>query len=165
MNAKYIVYTSQAGHSERYAKMLSQRLDISAIPLTDAVKSVKLNTEIIYIGWLFANSIKGYKKANKLFNIVCTIAVGLCPTGELISEVKCANRIKETSPLFTVQGGMDRNSLQGINRFMINTLIKVLKKKTNPSDEDREKLKLIETGGDFVSEENIADVIRFCEEV
>ena len=163
MNAKYIVYTSQAGHSERYAKMLSQRLDISAIPLDEAAKSIKSGTEIIYIGWLFANSIKGYKKANKLFSIVCTVAVGLCPTGELISEVKSANRIKDTSPLFTVQGGMDRNTLRGINRFMINTLIKVLKKNTNPTDEDREKLRLIETGGDFVSEENLKDVINFCE--
>lgn len=164
MNAKYIVYTSDTGHSLRYARMLSEKLDISAIPLDEAVRSVEHGTEIIYVGWLFANSIKGYKKANKLFNIGCTVAVGLCPTGELLKEVRRANSISDTSPLFTVQGGMDREKLHGINKFMINTLVKVLKKNKSPSVEDREKLRLIEEGGDFVSENNLARVIEFCEE-
>ncbi len=164
MKAKYIVYTSETGHSQRYARMLSEKLDISAIPLDEAVRSVKHGTEIIYVGWLFASSVKGYKKANKLFNIVCTVAVELCPTGTLLNEVRHRNSIPDSSPLFTVQGGMDREKLCGINKFMINTLVRILKKNRTPSDEDREKLRLIEEGGDFVSEDNLSGVLEFCEE-
>ena len=164
MNPKYIVYTSETGHSLRYARMLSEKLDLSAIPLDEAINSVERNTEIIYIGWLFANSIKGYKKACKLFNITCTVAVGLCPTGELLQEVRRTNSISDTAPLFTVQGGMDREKLQGINKFMINTLVKVLKMNKKPSDEDREKLRLIEAGGDFVSEDNLTAILKFYNE-
>jgi hypothetical protein len=162
--AEYIVYTSEQGHSQRYAQMLSDELSLPLISLEKALKELEPDTCIIYMGWLCANSVKGYKKASKRFKISEVIAVGLCPTGELTDEVRKKNNIPSDTPLFTVQGGMDRHSLKGINKFMINTLIKLLKKNRNPSEEDREKLRLIEEGGDFVSRKELYEVIRHFKE-
>ena len=66
---KAIVYTTNTGNTERYAKMLGQRIGLSVYALEDAKKSLEKGTEIIYLGWIMASSIKGYKEADKCFCI------------------------------------------------------------------------------------------------
>ena len=58
-----IVYVSNTAHTERYAKMLADKLSLPLYELKEAKKKLKKGSEIIYMGWLFASSIKGYGKA------------------------------------------------------------------------------------------------------
>jgi hypothetical protein len=46
---------------------------------------------------------------------------------------------------------------------MINMLVKMLKNKKNPTPEDTAQLALIESGGDFVSEDNLSGVLAWYE--
>ena len=61
MNA--IVYCSNTGYTARYAAMLGQRLNLPVLELKKACKELKKGTPVIYMGWIFASSIKGYRKA------------------------------------------------------------------------------------------------------
>ena len=67
---KAIVYTTNAGSSERYAKMLSDRAEIPAMTLAEAKKRLAKGDEVICIGWVMANSVKGYRDAAKRFGAV-----------------------------------------------------------------------------------------------
>ena len=88
---KAIVYTSDTGHTERYAKMLGDKTELSVYKLDEALKQLPYGSEIIYLGWLFANNIKGIKKASKNYKISAAVAVGLCDTGTALDEVRLVN--------------------------------------------------------------------------
>ncbi|MBR5459680.1 MAG: hypothetical protein IKV53_02330 [Clostridia bacterium] len=156
----HIVYTSKSGHTKRYAEMLSEALGIKLVTLDEAMKTLERNSEIIYMGWLFASSVKGYKRASKKFRVNTVVATGLCPTGELLTEVRKTSSVPKSTALFTVQGGMDREKLRGVDKFMINALIKFLEKNKTPSEKDLAMLSLIKNGGDFVSFKNLDAVIK-----
>lgn len=154
---KAIVYTSNTGFTKRYAEMFSEKTGLPLFNIKDA-KSLPIGTEIIYFGWLFASNVKDYSKAKKRFKIRALCGVGLCPTGKLLNEVRAATKLSDEIPLFTLQGGMKREELRGINCFMINMLIRMLSSKKDKTEEDIAQLLLIEKGGDFVSEENLEKV-------
>ena len=152
---KAIVYTSKTGHTAEYAKILKEKTTLPVYTLAQALKSLPRDTEIIYLGWLFALSIKGYKKASKKYKVSAVCAVGLCDTGTAVPEVRKRNSIPENVPLFTIQGGMDKTKLQGINKHMINMLTKFMEKKQNKTQDDERMIYLLKNDKNYVSEENV----------
>lgn len=55
--------------------------------------------------------------------------------------------------------------LRGINKLMINMLTKGLSSKTEKSEDENRMLSLIQNGGDFVSEENLSEVLNWWKEL
>lgn len=161
MNA--IVYTSNSGFTAQYAQMLGEKLDLPVYELSAAQKSIEKGSEILYLGWLFASSVKGYKKAAKQYNIAAVCGVGLCDTGALLDEVRKANALPASLPLFTLQGGMDHAKLRRINKLMIHMLTKGLSGKADRSESEERMLALIQTDGNYVREENLSAVIEWYE--
>lgn len=158
---KAIVYTSNTGFTARYAKMPGEKTGLPVLEL-ERIKELEKGTPVLYMGWLFANMVKGYPKAAKYLDVQAVVGVGMCETDTLLEDVRKTNRLGDL-PLFTVQGGMDHSKLKGINRFMINTLIKAMSGQKNPSEDDKKKLALIREGGDYVREENLAQVLAWME--
>ena len=161
---KVIVYTSNTGHTAAYSKMLGAKIGLPVYALNEAAKKLQKGTEIIYLGWLFANNIKGYKKATKKYKISAICAVGLCDTGTAVAEVRKANSISEETPLFTMQGGMDKTKLRGINKFMINMLTKGLSSRKERTENDERMLELLTHDRNYVSEENITAFMKWFNE-
>ena len=161
---KVIVYTSNTGHTAEYSKMLGAKIGLPVYSLNEAAKKLQKGTEIIYLGWLFANNIKGYKKATKKYKISAICAVGLCDTGTAVAEVRKANSISEETPLFTMQGGMDKTKRRGINKFMINMLTKGLSSKKERTENDERMLELLTHDKNYVSEENITAFMKWFNE-
>ena len=161
---KAIVYTSNTGHTAEYSKMLGAKIGLPVYALNEAAKKLQKGTEIIYLGWLFANNIKGYKKATKKYKVSAICAVGLCDTGTAVAEVRKANSISEETPLFTIQGGMDKTKLRGINKFMINMLTKVLSSRKKRTENDERMLELLTHDKNYVSEENITAFMKWFNE-
>lgn len=153
---KAVVYTSNAGHTAEYARILGRKTGLPVYSLNEATKKLEKNTPIIYLGWLLANSIKGYKKAAGRFNLSAICAVGLCDTGTAIAEVRQVNSLADSIPLFTMQGGMDRTKLRGINKLMIKLLTKGLSSQKERSEQDERMLELITHDKKYVSEKNTA---------
>ncbi len=159
-----IVYTSNTGKTAEYAKLLGERISLPVYSLKEASKKLQKGSEIIYLGWLFASNIKGFKKAAKRYSVSAVCGVGLGDTGSQIENVRSIAKVPAETPLFTLQGGMDKSKLTGINKFMIDMLTKGLLSKSNRTEEEEKMLALLEAGGHFVSEENLADVLAWYNE-
>ena len=56
-----IVYTSNTGSTKRYAELLSQMIGLPAFALGDAKDKLSANAGIIYLGWIMASGVKGYR--------------------------------------------------------------------------------------------------------
>lgn len=56
-----IIYTTNTGSTERYARLLSHETGLPAYSAAEAGKYA--GAEIIYMGWIMAGSVKGYAAA------------------------------------------------------------------------------------------------------
>lgn len=156
-----IVYVSNTGFTKRYAFMLGKILGVSVYSLEEAKKQVKKHSPIIFFSWLFAGKVKKIKKVLNRFDVKAVCAVGLSDTGAAVQQVISANSIEPSIAVFTLQGGMTHSKLTGINKFMINMLIKALSAKNDKTKEEERMLFLIKNGGDFVEEQHLAKIIAW----
>ena len=153
-----IVYKSNTGFTERYAKILSEKTRLPVYPLNEAKKKVAKEEEIVFLGWVFANKIKGLEKARKLWHLSAVGAVGMNPRSEKNTEIlRDAN--KPDCPLFYMWGGLDNSKLKGMDKFMLNLVRDSLEKENKPEYADA--IKVFREGGDFVSEEYLQELITF----
>ena len=159
-----IVYTSNTGYTEKYAKLLGEQLGLPAFSAEQA-DSLPEGTEILYLGWLMAGVVKGYKKAAQRFSVAAVCGVGMGPAGSQDSDVRKNNAIPQEVPVFTLQGGFDRTKLHGIYRFMMGVMIKVmgssLRKKENRTPEEDAMLEMVTNGGYFVDVRQLDGVIAW----
>lgn len=86
MNA--IIYTTNTGSTEHYAKLLAQKTGLPAYSLAEAKKRVFAGAEVIYLGWIMAGSVKGFANAAKLYRIRAVCAVGMGQTGTQTDSVR-----------------------------------------------------------------------------
>lgn len=99
-----IVYTSNTGFTEKYAKLLGGKLFLPVYSLEEAKGKLAAGAEIIYLGWLMAGTVKGYKPAVRRYRIRAVGAVGMAATGR--TRIRCENLIicREKIPVFTLAG-------------------------------------------------------------
>ena len=164
MKPEAIVYTSNTGYTAEYAKILGE---ITGLPVYALNEIQEKDIPIIYLGWLMAGSVKGYKKAAKRFKICAVCGVGMGATGSQIKDIKKANNLPNDMPVFSLQGGFDINKLKGIYKFMMNTMKatvgKSLANKQDRTADEDVMLDLMLNGGSYVSEENLKDVLDWYE--
>ena len=164
MKPTAIVYTSNTGHTRQYALLLGEQISLPAYSLDEANAQLPGGSPVIYLGWLHASHVKGYSKASKRFALCAVCGVGLCDTGTLTSEVRKATSIPESIPLFTLQGGIDRSRLKGMDKLMISMLTKGLAAKKQRSAQDERMLELLSGDESFVSPENLSEVLQWYRE-
>ena len=162
MNATAIVYTSETGFTARYAAMLSEKLNLPAYPLADALQQLPAGTPVIHMGWLMAGSVVGCKKAQKRFTIAAVIGVGLGDTGAQDDAARKACNLPADVPVFTVQGGMDHARLKGGYKVGIAILTRVMAAKKNRTPDEDKMLALLQKGGDYVSEKELTAVLAWA---
>lgn len=153
-----VIYESNTGFTRRYAQLLAQKLGIPCHCLKDAKKQAAKGADVIYLGWVFANQICGYKKAKKRWNVRAVAACGMNPESEKYTEILTETN-KPECPLFYLQGGIDPTALKGLKRKLIKMVCENLVRENKP--ENAELIKIMTEGGDFVSEENLAGLIAF----
>ena len=59
-----ILYLSNTGFTEKYAQLLKKRLNIPAYSMKSSIPLAN-DSEIIYLGWLKAGFVSGYKKPRR----------------------------------------------------------------------------------------------------
>ena len=164
MKPTAIVYSSNTGHTRKYALLLGEQIGLPAYSLEEAGSQLSGGSPVIYLGWLHASHVKGYAKAARRFDLRAVCAVGLCDTGTLTDQVRKATSIPEDIPLFTLQGGIDRSRLKGMDKLMISMLTKGLSSQKQRSAQDERMLELLSRDESYVSLENIAEVLRWYRE-
>ena len=161
MNA--IIYTTNTGSTERYAKLLVQKTGLPVYSIAEAKKRVAAGAEVIYLGWIMAGSVKGYAKAAKRYQIRAVCGVGMGQTGTQTDNVRKKMAIPADIPLFTLQGNFDVKKLHGIYRPMMELMVKTagksLAQKTDRTPEEDDMLDMMRSGGERVKTENLGAVL------
>lgn len=162
-----IVYTSNTGFTEKYAKLLGGKLFLPVYSLEEAKEKLATGAEIIYLGWLMAGTVKGYKPAAKRYRIGAVGAVGMAATGTNIPQVRKSNHLPEKLPVFTLQGGYDSSRLNPVHKGMMKMVEKMfvqkLEDKLDRTSEEEAMLDMLLHGGDYVREENLAELLKWYE--
>lgn len=162
-----IVYTSNTGSTEQYAKLLGQETGLPVYSLTDAKQALKSDTRILYLGWIMADAIQGYADAAKRYRIPMVCAVGMEPAGKE-QTLREKNGIPQDAALYPLQGGYLPDRLRGVQKLMMRmitgSMAKTLAAKANRMPEEDDLLELIRHGGSRVSLEKLAAPLRWCRE-
>ena len=161
MNA--IIYTTNTGSTERYAKLLARKTGLPAYSLAEAKKRVFAGAEVIYLGWIMAGSVKGYADAAKRYRVRAVCGVGMGQTGTQTDSVRKKSAVPADIPLFTLQGNFDVKKLRGVYRPMMEIMVKTagkgLAEKTDRTPEEDDMLDMMLHGGERVKEENLSAVL------
>ena len=164
MKPTAIVYTSNTGHTRQYALLLGEQIGLPVYSLDEADSKLPGGSPVIYLGWIHASHVKGYSGVAKRFAVCAVCGVGLCDTGTLTSEVRKATSIPENIPLFTLQGGIDRGRLKGVDKLMISMLTKGLAAQKQRSAQDDRMLELLRKDESYVSLKNLAGILQWYKE-
>ena len=163
MNA--IIYTTNTGSTEHYAKLLAQKTGLPVYSLADAKDAVPEGTEVIYLGWIAAGSVKGFANAAKRYHIRAVCAVGMGQTGTQTDDVRKKSVIPADIPLFTLQGNFDVKKLHGIYRPMMEIMVKTAGKslaaKKDRTPEKDDMLNMMLHGGERVKQENLSAILNW----
>ena len=163
-----IIYASNTGNTEKYAKILQEDLNIPAYPI-DNIPDVHKGGEVIYLGWIMGGTIVGYKKVSKLCDVKCVIGVGMSPESPEMAENfrKKIGAGPETA-VFYVQGGYDMKKLKGINKLIMKVVEPKLLKRLEALPEaerlEHPTYKMIMGGYSVVSEEHLGEVLAWAVE-
>lgn len=163
-----IVYTTQTGSSRQYAQLLAKKIGCSAYSLASAKETIPADSEILYVGWVSASTVKGYAAAAKRYNIRAVCAVGMGQTGTQTDVIRGKNLIPDSVPIFTLQGNFDVKKLHGVYRVMMDIMVKTAGKaladKPDRTPEEDDLLDMMINGGNRVSPKNLSAVLDWYEE-
>ena len=163
MNPNAIVYTSNTGHTEQYAALLGNNTGLPVYPLDEAMQKLPSEEPVIYLGWLMAGKVQGYKKAAGRWPVEAVCGVGMGATGSQMQDLRKANALPDSMPVFTLQGGFDITRLRGVYKLMMTVMLKTagkgLEAKEDRTPDEDDMLDLLLHGGSRVSEDNLAAVL------
>ena len=158
-----IIYTTNTGSAERYARLLAQETGLPVYSFAEAKKQVFSKEKIIYLGWIMAGSVKGYAEAARRYRVCAVCGVGMGQTGTQIESVRKKSAIPADIPLFTLQGDFNVKKLHGIYRpmmeIMVKTMGKSLAEKADRTSEEDDMLDMMLHGGERVKAENLSAVL------
>lgn len=157
-NITAIVFTSNTGFTAHYASLLGEAARLPFYPMEDAVRQVPHGAAVLYMGWLCAGSLKGYKKAAKHFDIKAACAVGMASLGQNSMTELAARMGAPALPLFYLQGGYDGKQLTGLSKLMMAFMARALSKKTD-DPQYCAMAEAIKNGGDWVTPEQLGPVL------
>lgn len=170
-NKIVVVYTSKSGFTEKYAKWIAEELgaDIFSAKKVNVSKLMTYDT-IIYGGSIFASNIVGSKLiTNNMEQFVnkklILFAVGATSMNEsekikTLWDSKVTKEQQQSIKFFYFIGGMDVKKLPFGYKILISIMKKMLSGKKNPTEEEKNMLKLFSDSFDYSKKEYIMPLIQ-----
>lgn len=164
-----IVYTSNTGFTEEYARMLSKAEKMKCFELQEAQGQLSKDTEIIYMGPLMAGRIEGLDKAQKQFTLKAACGVGMSPAGPQVLETMSKANYVVNAPIFYLQGGWAPKKVSWFKRRGVNMVTKsireqLVKKGSRRTEDEQAYLKMLLEGGSFVAYQNLDSIRKWLKE-
>lgn len=160
-----IVYTTNTGSAAQYAEMLAKETGLATYSLDEARGKVPADSEVIYLGWVMAGTVKGYAAAAKRYIVRAVCAVGMTQPGAQGKMLRERNKLPESVPLFQLQGNFDVKKLHGMYRLMMEVMVKTAGKslaaKSGRTAEEDDMLDMMTNGGERVRAENLHAVLAW----
>ncbi|MGC8771714.1 MAG: flavodoxin domain-containing protein [Brevinematia bacterium] len=171
-----VFYRSISGFTEKYANMIGEELGCQVLKVEKISKTNLSDYDtIIFGGSLHAIGIIGFKELKENLpknpdTRIFIFAVGASPDKKgLLEEIWKNNNLdeigKDRVKLFYLRGGFNFKKLNFINKIVMGLLYLRLKSLKNRTDEEDGMLKAYETPVDFVSKENIAELIAYVRKI
>ena len=161
-----IIYTTNTGSTEQYARLLAQKTGLPTYSLAEAKNRIPVGAEVVYLGWIIAGSVKDYAAAAKRYRVCAVCGVGMGQTGTQTESVRKKSAIPANIPLFTLQGNFNVKKLHGIYRLMMEVMVKTAGKslaaKKDRTPEENDMLDMMTNGGERVQAENLSAVLDWC---
>lgn len=130
-----IVYTSNSGYTAEYARMLGQA---TGLPVNDLhqIHTPQPDEEVIFLGWLMADRIVGWAKANAYFKVRAVCQVGMTPGSQATARARREKlKLPEDIAVFALQGGFDMKRLHGPYRLAMQVMCRKIKKELEAKGE------------------------------
>lgn len=164
-----IVYTSETGHTQRYATMLGELCRKPVMSLAEAKSNLEKGSQIVYLGWVRAGRVVGLKQAKRKFSIRAVAGVGIRPDVETMSQNICKMRGVPSDGGFYLPGGYAPDKLEpGKNKalsMVLGVLSKKINKQENISPGEKRLLQVFEKGGSFVEKQYITNLKNYVKKL
>ncbi len=173
-----VIYTSQTGFTKKYAELISVRMNADILTIDEAKKKAKdffLEYDaIVYGGWAMAGNIVGVKWfLNKALEWktkkVAVFCVGASPRENPDVDVFLNNMINDEQKTYIMsfycQGGIDYSRMKFPYKFMMKSMVSVLKKKKDATEKEKEMAKYLSGSYDISDEKYIEPIIEYLEGV
>lgn len=178
-----VIYSSQTGFTEKYAKWLSQDLDAECISLKNG-KHIFLSDydSIIYGGWCCAGSINGLnrfiskllKEKSKITNSnkkIGIFGVGgsplenpeIAPAFEKINS-DINNKLSDTKinlKLCYFPGGFNYDKMNTPSKIAMKLFVKMLEANKNKTEQDEMMIKMISSSYDISDKKYLEPLLNF----
>ena len=159
MKVSAIIYTSNTGFTRRYAQMLGEALHLPLYRLEEAGRKVSKGAPVLYLGWLCAGGLKGFKKARRRWCVRAVCAVGMTPKDQFDSA-KLAIKLGLDEPLlFYLRGGYAPAQLTGFYKLVMAPLSRAVARAPAATDAERAMRDAFAHGGDWVSIGSLQPVV------
>ena len=172
---KIIVYGSQYGSAEKYAKELAKRLRLECIRFEN-VRDINAYETIIYIGSLYAGGVQGMKKTLKKLSDVETKKIVLATVGladptdkenvehiRMNMKTQLSPEVFENAKIFHLRGAIDYSRLNFLHKKMMGLLCK--KVATLPEEQKNAEVRaMLETYNkqvDFIDFDSLEPIVEY----
>ena len=165
---KAIVYSSAAGHTARYAQMLSEMTGLPAIPVNRIGRKLSRGDEIVFLGWVMAGVIDNYMRMYNTYEIRVLCPVGLLPDSDFVQEnLRDHNILPDEIATFYLRGGFDMKRVRGFRKLMAKSfrISMEMDFEDNETKESGELFELMQGMEDFVSREALEPVAKKIREL
>ena len=117
-----------------------------------------------FLSGIFRNNQGTITSSEPVCRMACSVESGsplsvMMVSGTLLDEVRKATSIPENIPLFTLQGGLNRDKLKGMDNLIIRMLTKGLSEQKQRTEQEERMLELLQSDASFVCEENLSGVL------
>lgn len=149
-----IVYTSDTGFTQQYARLLAEETRLPAYALNE--KRPRRGAGVIYLGWLRAGRVKGLSKAARRYRVLALGVVGMSPTPNGAALADSAR------PAFYLPGGYRPEAVRGLSRFMMGMMGRMLQKKGAEDPETQAMLDAFSKGCDFSDPARLVPLVQWA---
>lgn len=161
-----VVYTSNTGETEKYAIAFAEMVHLPCMDLKHSSDYAE-GTSVLYFGWVFADHIQGYEKAQQRFHIPCVCGVGMSTAGTKDETIREAMKLDDNTVLFTLQGGLHMKQLKGMHKLILSVVRKssissLESRQRTPQEED--DLLLWKEGGSRFDPSALTPIVSWYEQ-
>lgn len=164
---KAIVYHTRTGYTEKYARALSEKINLPCYKLDRALGELGKNDEVIYMGNISSGAVNGYGKARKNFNVVYVVGVGISyPTNEHKEDVRDKTEVFNV-PFYLLRGGIDYSQIGHLKGFFFRKFAELCyacRERGEDTKHDNETIKVMMNGGDFFDPEYLQPIVDWYNE-
>ena len=166
-----IIYASQTGFTKQYAEWISEQVSCDCVELKDAKKLHLSDYDaIVYGGWFVAGGIKKvswFKKQIPSLSAagkkLIVFATGATPaeSPDIPDTLRKNFTDDEWSKIkaFYCPGGLNYDRMNGLSKFVMHMLAKVLSSKKNASEDEKKKAELISRSYDISDKKYIDPIV------